>query len=311
MSSDISKGRFPHRADITTVAVSRTFGADPKADLFSCLVMIYGESNGKRFEIKDGPLSIGRAPNNSVQLKDDSVSRHHCRLLPTPDGIVLVNLGSTNGTFVNGEAVLAQSLRDQDRVTVGRSVFKFLSGENIERDFKEEIYRVMTIDGLTGAYNRAYFERELQREVYRYQRYKRPLALLMLDIDNFGKINDRLGHPVGDRILSQFGPLVRSRIRDEDVFARWDGGEFALMMPEMDEPGAIESAERLRRNIDQVPCLIDSEKVPLTISIGVAVVAEAVESVEDLVRTAKERLSRAKENGRNRTEPNPSGKTKA
>jgi two-component system cell cycle response regulator len=94
----------------------------------SSMVVIYGEFLGRRYEINGAPLSIGRSPECTLQLADDSVSRLHCRVSPGDDGVVLVDLNSTNGTYVNGTAVSARHLRDGDRVQVGRSIFKFLMG---------------------------------------------------------------------------------------------------------------------------------------------------------------------------------------
>jgi diguanylate cyclase (GGDEF)-like protein len=178
-----------------------------------------------------------------------------------------------------------------------------LTGDNIEHAYHEEIYRLKTTDGLTGAYNKRYFEEDLERELFRFFRYKRPLSLLMIDIDFFKKINDEYGHLAGDRVLTQLGQLVSKNVRREDTFCRYGGEEFAILMPEMEIHGAILLAERIRRLIDDTIFEFEGYELPVAISLGAAEADMEMNSPEDFVRLADERLYLAKENGRNCVEP--------
>ena len=117
--------------------------------------------------------------------------------------MLLRDLGSTNGTYVNDELVDEYVLRDGDLIKIGRTIFKFLAGGNIENAYHEEIYRLTTIDGLTQIFNKRYFVETLEREIGRAQRYRRALSLVMFDIDHFKKINDSYGHLAGDYVLKQ------------------------------------------------------------------------------------------------------------
>ncbi len=272
---------------------------------FSCLVMIYGEHLGRQFLIQDEPLLIGRAPNCDVELSDGSVSRNHCRIVPEKNRVMIIDLGSTNKTLVNGVAIREQALEDGDRIAVGRGIFKFLRNDNIETAYHEEIARVMTTDPLTGAFNRAHFEKEIDYTLYRYQRYGRPVSLVMMDIDLFKEINDRHGHLAGDRVLTQLGNLIFSCLRAGDIFARWGGEEFALLLPETELAGALTIAERLRRRIDDTEFHFVDTKISVTLSMGVAQIDESVTESNQLLAISDERLYEAKEAGRNCVRPDP------
>jgi two-component system cell cycle response regulator len=271
----------------------------------SYLVMIYGEYLGRKYRIERQPILIGRSPNCNIQLVDDCVSRQHCRMIPANNGVIVSDLNSTNGTYIDGVAVHARPLRDGDRIKVGRSIFKFLTGNNIEHAYHEEIYRLTTTDGLTGAYNKRYFDEDLERELFRFLRYNRPLSLLMMDIDFFKKINDEYGHLAGDRVLSELGHLIYNNVRREDTFCRYGGEEFALLMPEMDIQKAAVVGEHLRSIVDEAQFDFEGHSMPVTISIGVATAKMEMSNPNDFVRVADERLYRAKKLGRNHVESQP------
>jgi diguanylate cyclase (GGDEF)-like protein len=289
--------------DITTVSEPDSVSFPGSRTEFAYLVMIYGEYLGRRYSIEERPLIIGRSPDCDIQLTDDCVSRVHCRVTPANTGIIISDLDSTNGTYIDGDSVTARSLRDGDRIKIGRSIFKFLTGDNIEHAYHEEIYRLKTTDGLTGAYNKRYFEEDLERELFRFFRYKRPLSLLMIDIDLFKKVNDEYGHLAGDRVLTLLGQIISKDVRREDTFCRYGGEEFAILMPEMGLQDAILLAERIRKLIADTKFEFEGYEIPVTISLGAAEADMGMNGPEDFVRVADERLYAAKEKGRNCVEP--------
>jgi two-component system cell cycle response regulator len=190
-------------------------------------------------------------------------------------------------------------LADHDLIKIGATIFKFLSGTSVERAYYEEIYRVMTVDGLTGAYNKRYLMEALGREVARSARYGRDLSLVLLDIDRFKEINDAHGHLGGDAILSAVCHAVAREIRKEDVLARFGGDEFAVLLPETDLEHARLLAEKVRGIVAAVEAAVGDAPVPVTVSLGVASLVPATEIAEELVRRADEHLYEAKRAGRN------------
>lgn len=266
----------------------------------ACLIVIYGGDLGRKYNILGHELRIGRSDNNDICIPQDAVSREHALLRVDSEGITLCDNGSTNGTFVNDNRIVSQRLSDGDLVKVGRSIFKFLSGDNVERAYHEEIFRLSTIDGLTQVYNRRYFSENLERELSRARRYQRPLALLIFDIDHFKQTNDHFGHRAGDYVLRNVARLVMNRARSVDVVARYGGEEFVVILPEIDADGAMRFAQALRSLVHQEHFEFEGHSIPTAISVGVAVLHEGISSGDDIVKEADRRLFLAKEQGRNR-----------
>ena len=259
------------RKTVVTV-ISKIGDRKPKAD--ACLVVIYGQNIGQKYLLKPGEILIGRSSQSQIHIDHESVSRRHARLILSESGVVLSDLGSTNGSYVNDEPVSERALGNGDLIKVGRTILKYLSTDNIEAAYYEEIYRLTTVDGLTRCYNARFAKEALVREVSRATRYKRPLSLLVFDVDEFGKMNEEFGHLAGDAVLAQLGKRIGRRIRREDVFARTGGGEFALVAPEIDKEGATLIGERLLRIIGETAFGFDDVQIPVTLSIGYVELAE-------------------------------------
>lgn len=266
----------------------------------ACLVVISGSELGRKYTIGDVELTVGRAATNDICVSQDSVSRMHATIIADEHGIKIRDNESTNGTQVNDEKIHEVYLRDGDFIKVGRNIFKFLSGDNIESAYHEEIYRLSTVDGLTQLFNKRYFVEALDREINRARRYARPLSLMMFDIDHFKHCNDTFGHRAGDHVLRQVGDQVRGRARKADIVARYGGEEFAVILPEVDVRGAAQFAEIVRQAICRESVTFEGRTIPVAISVGVAQLEGSMKRPDDLVGAADERLYRAKEGGRNR-----------
>src|SRR3954464_6039530 len=217
----------------------------------ACLVVIYGLELGRKFNLESANVIIGRSSKSEIQIDQESVSRNHAKIINTGKSIILRDLGSTNGTYVNDQLIDEHVLRDGDFIKIGRTIFKFLTGGNIENAYHEEIYRLTTVDGLTQISNKRHFLETLDREIARGQRYQRPLSLVMFDLDHFKAINDTFGHLAGDYVLKQLASAVKQRIRREDVVARYGGEEFAIVLPEIEVPTALLFAEKVRQLVQQ------------------------------------------------------------
>ncbi len=211
----------------------------------ACIVVIYGPELGKRIELGAASFQMGRSAKNDLFIDQESISRNHARITFDGRSHWVQDLGSTNGTFLNDEQVTENALRDGDQIRIGQTILKFMTGENVELAYHEEIYRLMTVDGLTQVYNRRYFDEALERELNRAKRYGRVLSLIAFDIDHFKRVNDTHGHLAGDSLLRQLAATVRARLRREDVFARTGGEEFGILLPEIPVDGARATAEQV------------------------------------------------------------------
>jgi two-component system, cell cycle response regulator len=269
-----------------------------------CLVVIYTKEAtllGKRFVLEDSPVRIGRGADNTIVLDGDSVSRRHAHLERDGEGWRVVDDGSTNGTLLNDETVQGQApLANEDRIKVGPTILKYLTGADVESQYHEEIYRMTIVDGLTQIHNKRYMHEALEREMIRARRHTRDLGFLMFDLDHFKKINDEHGHLAGDYVLKELARVVTLRIRRDEVFARYGGEEFSIILPETDLPGATALADSIREKIAEHRFVFQGERIRVTISIGVALLGDADKTSADLIRRADERLFDAKRGGRNR-----------
>ncbi len=161
--------------------------------------------------------------------------------------------------------------------------------------------RLASYDQLTGAFNRRGLERILKTEVERSLRYRQPLAALMLDIDHFKPVNDRYGHPVGDRVLRWLAGIISSSLRSSDLLCRYGGEEFLIVLPHTGLERALEAGERIRRQVAGEPFRDQGLEIPLTVSLGAALLDPEAEDPEgELIAAADRALYRAKREGRNR-----------
>lgn len=282
--------------------VERTTNEGPKG---ACLVVIYGAQIGRRIELTGAPLVIGRSPRSDLQLDEDSVSRQHVRIEPdpkNPEGGVwqISDLDSTNGTYVNDALIRTVALQHNDQIQVGRSILRYLTGNSIERAYHEEIYKLMSMDGLTQLKNRRAFDESIADEIMRSVRFERPLTVCLMDIDKFKTINDQFGHLAGDSVLRQLGAILRNNLRKNDVIGRLGGEEFAALLPEVDRAGGVVVAEKIRRIVEQHRFEFDRTLIPVTISIGVAERVQDDSEPSHLIGRADELLYQAKNSGRNR-----------
>jgi len=269
-----------------------------------CLVVIYAPSPkdlGRRYLLGLPRVAIGRGRDNDIVLASDSVSRRHARLERRPDGIYLIDLDSTNGTFVNEEPqrVRERRLRRGDQFSIGDTIFKFLTGDDVESQYHEIVFRMAITDGLTNLANRKQLDTVLAEELPRAQRQGRLLALLMIDIDHFKSINDTYGHLTGDSVLRGLASMLSRRLRSTDKLARYGGEEFCLVLPETSLSSAVRIAEELRDVVAQQAFAAEGQEIRVTVSIGVAA-ATPVMTVEQLYKAADEMLYKAKNSGRNR-----------
>jgi diguanylate cyclase (GGDEF)-like protein len=160
-------------------------------------------------------------------------------------------------------------------------------------------------DALTGLHNRRIFEERLEKEEAHFHRYHRPVALLVLDVDHFKRINDTHGHEAGDAVLRTLGALLQGTVRAADLAARLGGEEFVVLHPETPLAGALEIAERLRRQVEGHTFEWQGTTIPVRISVGVSACSECTPLPSTLLRSADAALYASKHGGRNRVTAAP------
>ena len=265
------------------------------------LVQVRGPDLGRRLLLNDRQVTIGRDPDNTIVLKSDSVSRVHARIEPSEGGHRVVDNQSTNGTYRNNVLIKGhEMLVSGDYVQAGDAIFKYLAGDNIEVAYHEEIYRLTIEDSLTQVANKRALLDFLEKEFARAKRYKRPLTVIMVDLDLFKRVNDGFGHLMGDFVLREFARLVAARIRREELFARYGGEEFCVVLPELDRVAAMKFAEVIRAQIEEHSFEFEGNVLKMTASFGVAELSDTMGRPDDLLLLADENLYKAKHEGRNR-----------
>jgi diguanylate cyclase (GGDEF)-like protein len=276
-----------------------------------CLVVIAGAHLGEIFPV-EGEIIIGRDLESNLRLaEDEGVSRRHARVTPVADGALLADLGSQNGTYVDGERVQERVLKEGMKIRIGQTtVLKFARYDGVEEAAQRQLLESALRDGLTRAFNRRYFVERLGAEIRFAERHAQPLALLMLDIDQFKQLNDSHGHLIGDDVLRAVVGVLGDTLRAEDVLARYGGEEFAVLVRGVNKDGARVLGERLRREIAEMGLTKEGgEKLSVTVSIGVGIFP--LENPADvpsekvghrLIELADAALYRAKNGGRNRVE---------
>ncbi len=200
-----------------------------------------------------------------------------------------LSIYNTNAAIYGGdEAELGQTFANQAAIAI----------ENAR--LFQQVQQYAITDGLTGFYNRRYFYELAEIEMRRSRRYGSELSLILIDIDLFKSVNDRLGHTAGDQVLIHLSHCIRSQTRASDSIGRYGGEEFVILLPETNSKNAVEVAERLRRSAEECVTMIDHSAVKITISLGVAEMDEDCHNIDDLFYRADRALYLAKQSGRNR-----------
>lgn len=269
------------------------------------LTVVSGPNIGRVYSVRDAETVFGRGKEAHVRIEDAGASRAHARIvLQEGPRYFLEDLKSTNGTFVAGRRIDRVELASGDRIHIGPNVvvtFAILDAqaESLARQHYESSVR----DPLTRAHNRRYLVERLASEIAYARRHSTRLALILFDLDHFKRVNDTNGHLAGDDVLRDVAALVSRMIRSEDVFARFGGEEFVILVRGISHANVGRFAERLRQAVESLEVVHDAAVLRVTISVGYASLdefADAVRTPETMMRVADERLYRAKTAGRNR-----------
>ena len=273
------------------------------------LVRLDGVEAGQVASLDGVPLGIGRHASNRLRITDAGISRFHARVFQRGGSSWVEDLDSQNGTFVTREGgrrsrqrVTQARLEDGDLVHFGsRVALRFALVDMQQEQLMRQLYQSSTRDALTGTHNRKYFDDRLKSELAYALRHGTSIALIMIDIDHFKNVNDRYGHAAGDVVLKQTARAISQRLRTEDMFGRFGGEEFAVILRGVNLAGAARLGERLRTTVAALPAVSQGNTIPITVSLGCATLACCEQKTEvALLEAADRRLYRAKRLGRNR-----------
>ena len=267
------------------------------------LVIVSGSDSIGKMHPVEHRVVLGRSPQCHVKIEESGVSRQHAALERAADGTVqIVDLGSRNGTFVNGEPVSRARLQDGDKIQIGDTTTLRLSYQDaLDEALQRHLYESATRDPLTRTINKRGFEEALAKEVAFARRHRRALSVVVLDVDHFKRVNDTYGHPAGDYVLRRLAEVLETTIRCEDVLARIGGEEFGVLLRDIVQESALACAERTRANVERSVFEIGGVRIPVTVSIGVGTLLIDVHANgAALVASADRALYEAKRAGRNR-----------
>jgi diguanylate cyclase (GGDEF)-like protein len=293
-----------------------TIPADPPAshERRPALVFMRGEQLAAPIPLERDEVTLGRALEADVRVNDARASRLHARISIEHDAEAnapryrLTDLGSTNGTLLNGQPVAEALLQHGDKLSIGEHLIRFDLLDDFDREFQRQLYRLIAHDELTGLLTSKSFFSELRREAARAESEGRPFCVLMMDLDHFKRVNDTCGHLVGSQTLEEIGGLITRALRAGDVAARFGGEEFAAFLLDADCAQAIVAAERVRAAIEEHvfsatrrgTASEENRTLRMTISIGVAAYPADARDPIELIELADTALYHAKQSGRNR-----------
>jgi two-component system cell cycle response regulator len=300
MSSDSENG---HSSAKTLIVDTRAASTGERS--VGIFTVVGGIETGRVLVIPKGAeVTFGRSDGVSFRFDDASVSGTHARLACVARSYVLMDAGSTNGTYVNDARVTtAVALNDGDRVQLGSGTFlRFSLVSEDEEKALRKMYDAALRDGLTGVFNRKHLEERLDAEVAYALRHKTELSFVMFDVDHFKRVNDTYGHPAGDAVLKAVAQVLIAGVRTEDVLGRYGGEEFVVVARGIALQGAFLLADRLRSNLGGTPLRLGANVFSVTMSAGVASLAccHGKYDKATLLGIADARLYQAKQGGRNR-----------
>lgn len=271
------------------------------------LTLLTGSLQGTLIQVS-GEITLGRSKNADIFIPDPGLSRLHARLAqkPTSAGLryLIVDCDSTNGTFVRGRRIeQAVWLSDGDRIGLGcRTVLRFSLQDPLEEQALVRVHQSALHDRLTGVHNRGVLEDRLQSELSHSARRGTSVAILLIDIDYFKKVNDTHGHAAGDAVLKTVARGIQAAVRPEDVVARYGGEEFAVIFRGVSLEEARTLAEQVRTRVANDYTPWRDAPLQVTVSVGVAhlAVAGKFDAPAALTESADRALYSAKQTGRNR-----------
>lgn len=299
--------------EMTVVDNSRSDGKRKHHPTLSIMLTVVQGSDadfGKSYNFTQHSIRIGRDRTNTIPVDDRKVSKHHCEISVIKTGeleqIIVKDLDSTNGTYINGESIGQWILQTGDKVSIGATVFRVNFNDEIEEEYHSRLFNFAATDALTGLYNRRYALNQLEKQRKIVKRNKRVFSIALIDVDDFKRINDTYGHQAGDEYLKQVAFLINHTLREQDIAGRVGGEEFLVVLPETDLEGAYQLANRIRERIHDAELVYEEHIIKATVSVGICqykperIEPGTVNNADYLFRLADNALYKAKTTGKNK-----------
>ena len=260
---------------------------------------------GKHFLLEKNKILIGRDDANDIAIHDEKISKFHCEISIVKDiqgieQIFIQDVTSTNGTYVNGEAVDQITLHAGDKIQTGDTVLSLSYNDELEKEYHAKLFNYAVRDAHTGLYNKRFIINELENISRIAKRSGRAFSIIIIDIDDFKQINDLYGHMAGDEYLKAISMLFIQSLREQDIAGRIGGEEFLVILPETAIDGAFQLAVRIRMNVENFVLDYRSHQIKTTISAGVCQYENSISDINELLDIADQALYETKRSGKNK-----------
>jgi diguanylate cyclase (GGDEF)-like protein len=270
-----------------------------KARFRPVLVVLQGNEVGRRVPLVSSAM-IGRDPEADLCLSDDGVSWHHAFVEDRGGSWGLVDLDSTNGTFVNGVPCKDHLLEPNDKVMLARAVVRFEVADELDQQYDKVVERLLNIDDLTGLYVRRKFDEELAALIGRASYGNHPVGLLVMDLDGLKAINDTHGHSFGAYVIGEAGRIIGRTIANVGFASRFGGDEYVAALRRADLSESMQWGQRILEAIKSHPFQREGVDLHPGISIGAAAYPVSANTQAALFEHADQALYRAKRAGKGR-----------
>lgn len=267
------------------------------------LVVLSGWEIGKTIPLDQSRMVLGRSPGSDIVINLNSVSREHALIekRDTAEGpaYFISDLGSSNGTQINGTPVVQTRLSGDDKVRLGEVVFRFIQDDSVEQEYHEEVHRRIHFHDLTGLLTLASTKQRLE-DLLRTSPPGAVHAIAMTDLDGLKAINDTHGHGAGSFVIEKMGGMIRDVLHEDDFAGVYGGDECLICFPNTPLSEAYKTLECLRTTVEHFRFMHNDLLLRVTMSIGLAAWPIHGQRLSDLMESADEALYEAKRSGRNK-----------
>lgn len=265
------------------------------------LTVLSGDQVGRRIMLANDRITMGRSPEATIMLRDTLVSRLHLAIDFNPElgSYGIQDLGSLNGSFLNGTRVTETILKESDKILIGNTILRFGWSDVFDLQYQDEIDNLLNIDELTGLIVKRRFDEELNRFIAVSLTQGAELAMIMIDIDGVKRINDTYGHSFGAYTISQTGRLIKAATDHKGLASRFGGDEFMIFLPNFKLDAAEQLAETIRLQVETHNFEMEGIILRPTLSVGISSLKKN-DTMGSLFKRADEALYLSKRTGRNR-----------